>query len=506
MTHLLLHNARVLTMDPRRPRARAVAVQGGRIAAVGTEVEALAAAGPNSQRIDCAGGALLPAFIDAHCHLLSYAASLRSVDCTGARSIDDIMQAVRDRAAGTPPGQWVRAFGYEETSLREGRHPDRHDLDAAAPDHPVRLVHRSGHASVLNSAALRSAGIDIATEEPPGGVIERDLSTGEPSGVLLGMERVIDRIAPPLPYEALAAGVREASGRLLSAGITCVVDATHTNGPVEWALFERLIAGGALDIDVVLMEGIEHLGELPESAAGGRLRRGPVKIILHELGDHIAPDEAELARQVWAVHTAGRQVAIHAVGERTVAATTSAIESALRRLPRDDHRHRIEHCGLLPEGLAPRLARLSIVVVSQPGFVAERGERYLQLVPPEQLASLYAFRTLTEAGVSLAAGSDAPVTAPVPLASVAAAIDRATPSGRSVGPEQAVTAGEAIRWWTARAAHSAFLENERGMVRAGLRADLLLLAADPLDMTPGDLRAAAVEAVWQGGKAALIGG
>ena len=488
-------------MDPARPLAEAVAVRDGRIVAVGDVQGAARAVDADAQRIDCGGGTLLPAFIDAHCHLLAYAAGLRSVDCRGARRIADIQAALRRRAEELPAGEWIRAFGYEETSLEEGRHPTRHDLDAAAPRHPVRLIHSSGHASVLNSLALQRAGIDSATEEPPGGALERDLDTGEPSGVLLGMEALIERAVLPLSYPELATAVREAAGRLLGAGVTCVQDATHTNGRAEWELFERLMADGALPLAVVLMEGIEHLGELPERGGGGRLRRGPVKIMLHELGDDLWPDEAALARLVTAAHDAGRQVAIHAVDERAVAAAADAIEAALRRRPRADHRHRIEHCGVAPPGLAPRLAELGVVVVSQPSFVWERGDRYLRLVPDEQRSSLYAFRTLRDAGVALAAGSDAPVTAPGPLASVAAAVDRRTKSGRPLAPEQAVAAGDALRWWTTEAAFAAFLEAERGALRPGLRADLVLLSSNPEVAPPEELRRLAVRGVWREGEA-----
>ena len=500
MSDLLLHNATVVTMDPSRPRAGSLLVRDGRIAAVG-ETSASGAEG-----IDCEGGVLLPAFIDAHCHLLAYAASLRAVDCSAVRSIPEIVRAIAERAAATPVGAWLRAFGYEETSLAERRHPTRHDLDRAAPANPVRLVHRGGHASVLNSAALRLAGIDSATEEPAGGVIERDVPSGEPSGVLLGMERPLDALVPPLPYEALRAAVAEASERMLRAGVTCVQDATYTNGASAWELFERLMADGALPLDVVLMEGFDHLGELPESGAEGRLRRGAVKIMIEELGDAIVPDEAELALRVAAVHEAGRQVAVHAVGERAVAAATDAVEAALRRRPRDGHRHRIEHCGLLPAGLARRLARLGVAVGSQPSFVYERGERYLQLVPQEQQARLYAFRTLRDAGVRRAAGSDAPVTAPSPLASVAAAVERRTAAGRPIGADEGVDAVEALGWWTAGAAHAGFLDGELGSLRPGLRGDLVLLPAGALEAAPAALRAMAPRRLWRAGREVALEG
>lgn len=491
-------------MDPVLPRAEAVAVHDGRIVAVGDARKAARALDGDAERIDCAGGVLLPAFIDAHMHLLSYAASLRSVDCTGAHSIAEIQEAIRARAGSTRAGAWVRAFGYEETQLAERRHPTRDDLDAAAPAHPVRLIHRSGHASVLNSLAMRAAGIGIATEEPAGGYMERELATGEPSGFLLGMEQLIDGATPPLPYDGLSAAVREACDRLLGAGIVCIQDATHTNGRSEWELFARLIEDGAISVDVVLMEGIQHMGELPEHGANGGLRRGPVKIMLHETDGGFAPDEDELRRLVAEVHSAGRQAAVHAVAEQTVEAAFRAIEAALQSRPRMDHRHRIEHCGLLPEGLAPRLAERGIAVVSQPGLLYERGERYLQLVPPEQLERLYAFRTLSEAGVVIAAGSDAPVTPAEPLSSIAAAAGRETGAGRVIGPAQAVAVELALRWWTGGAARVAILEGERGLVRPGLRADLALLPAGAFERPPAELRQLRVERLWQAGQEAVL--
>ena len=204
---------------------------------------------------------MLPGFIDAHCHLLAYAASLLSVDCSPAAvsSIADIQAAIRRRAESTPAGRWIRAVGYSEVDLAEGRHPTRWDLDAAAPDHPVRLIHRSGHACVLNSLALRLCGIDMATEEPAGGYLERDASSGEPSGLLLEMNELVERAVPPLAYEELAEGVRLASQRFLAAGVTSLVDASHTNGPAEWELMRRLRQEGHLAPRLTAMVGIEHL-------------------------------------------------------------------------------------------------------------------------------------------------------------------------------------------------------------------------------------------------------
>lgn len=502
MTAQLFHNSRILTMDEHSSEAQAVAVQDGRIVVAGAAGELRDAVGAGAEDVDCAGGILIPAFIDAHCHLLSYASSLLAVDCTQAGSVADIQNAIRGRAEATPAGGWIKATGYEETRLAEGRHPTARELDAATTEHPVRLSHSSGHARVLNSLAMRLAGIDGGTEEPTGGVIERDIETGEPNGVLIGMERVVDEAVPNLSYEELSEAVRQASGRMLSAGITCIQDATHTNGASEWALFERLMTDGSLLVDVVMMEGAEHIGEVPESALDGRLIRGPVKVMLHEL-EHMEPDASELdamRQTVREAHAGGRQVAIHAVGEHAIRAALDAIESALEERPRADHRHRIEHCGMLPEGAAERIARLGVTVVSQPSFVHARGDRYLRLLSNDQIGRMYAFRTLGDAGVPLAAGSDAPVTPPDPLGSIAAAASRSSASGASIGASEAVDRYTALRWWTAGAAHAAFEETDRGVLQPGAQADMALLPAGALEMRPDRLMALRPESVWRRGR------
>jgi hypothetical protein len=247
------------------------------------------------------------------------------------------------------------------------------------------------------------------------------------------------------------------------------------------------------------MEGFEQLGSLPERSADGRLRRGAVKIVIEELGDQLSPDAAELSRMVAEVHGAGRQIAVHAVGARAVAAGADAIESAVRARRREDHRHRIEHCSMLPEGMAARLAALGVVVVSQPSFITERGARYLELVPEDQHDRLYAFRALLDAGVTLAASSDAPVAEPQPLVSLAAAIDRRTQGGQ-LAPGQSVSTMEALRWWTAGAASAAFFEGERGSIRSGLRADLVLVDADLERCPPDELRELKPSRLWLEGR------
>ncbi|MBE0415189.1 MAG: amidohydrolase [Dehalococcoidia bacterium] len=510
---LILYNANVLTLDPKRPRAQMVAVKGERIIWVGENDDRKEFKGRKTQKIDCEGKTLVPGFNDAHCHVFAFASGLSSVDCSPFSpspvvSIADIQAKIRGQAKKLPKGTWIRATGYNEFYLAERRHPNRYDLDEAAPHHPVKLVHRSRHACVLNSLALSLVGISMESTEPPGGMIDRDLDSGEPNGILFEMNSYIDGLVPPLSQEEFEKGIGLANEQYLSLGITSLQDATVHNRLKEWRTFQRL-RGGALVPRLSVMMGIDAQGELKESGIPPRygddgIRLGALKIVLTEARGFLHPSEDELEERLLRVHRAGYQVAIHAVEESTVEAAVKALENALNQIPEGDHRHRIEHCSVCPPALLERLRGVHAIVVTQPSFIYYNGERYLKTVPQEQQRWLYRIGSFLKNGLMPAAGSDSPIVPINPLVGIYGAVTRKVESGEELLPQERISPIEALKMYTQAAAYASFDEGAKGSIAVDKLADFALLSADPCVVPPEGIKEIRVEMtivdgriVWQ---------
>jgi predicted amidohydrolase YtcJ len=502
---LLLLNARVLTLEAERPVAGAVAISGEIIQAVGSPSELEGLRGPDTRVIDGQGNTLLPGLIDAHCHLLALASSLAGLDCgpPGVGSIGDLQQQVRSQAQNLAPGNWIRGFGYDQLALAEGRHLTRWDLDQAAPAHPVRLDHRGGHASVLNSLALEIAGISRETVDPVDGVIERDAS-GEPTGLLLELGGFLrNRLGAAPEPEQSAERLRRLNQKLLSCGLTSVQDAGPDNDLARWEVFQEIIRSGQLDCRVTMLAGARYL---PEFAAAGlgwgtgddRLRLGHAKVMLTLTTGVLQPGGDELAQLIRQSHLAGFPVAIHAIEEEAVAAAARAISQAgeistapnsVRNPGRNSGRvrDRIEHCAECPDDLIELVRRSGAMVVTQPGFLYWNGEAYRERVEPALLPYLYPLRLLHGSGVPLAFGSDAPVIDPSPWPGLYSAATRTTRQDRSLpegggGSEdflEQFSIWEALRIYCLGGAYAEAREAEKGTIRAGKLADLTLVDWDP---------------------------
>jgi predicted amidohydrolase YtcJ len=523
----LLVVAPIVTCDPARPRAEAALVRGGIFVRVGTRAECERDAGRGALRIE-AGGAV-PGLADAHGHVALLGRWRGEVACAGAASADACAARAAERARGVPPGTWIRGNGWDQNRWPGGRFPTADALTRAVPRHPAALSRVDAHAIWVNAAALAAAGIDARTPDPAGGRILRD-ERGQPSGVLLdaAQDLVLDRIPPPGPRELEEALLR-GLGELVRRGITSVHDAGVPEDVL--AVYRRLAAEERLPVRVyAMLDGERPVAEItdaiararPPPAAFGadRLTVRTVKLFadgalgsrgaaLHEeYADEpgnrglllTAPES--LAARVAAVCAAGFQPAVHAIGDRALTVVLDARDAAARGADVRALRPRIEHLQIVLSRHLPRLVRLGAVASVQPlHLAADAAWAPARLgAGTERLRGAYAFRTLREAGVPLAFGSDFPVVDPEPLAGLAAAESRSSPDGPVLSPEERLGRAEALAAFTAGAAYAAFAERRRGMVREGMDADLTLLDGDVGAGTVDELRALAVTHTIVGGR------
>ena len=444
-TDLLLLNARVLDLHA-PPNAslsihQAVAIGSGRIISVGRNDEVSASAGPAARVIDCNGLTLMPGLVDCHCHLLALGSTLRGLDCgpQAACSISTLQQLVKSRADLTPPGGWLRGFGYDDNALAERRHPTRWDLDSVAGGHPVRLDHHSRHASVLNSRALELLGITSATPDPVEGVIDRDPASGTPTGLLLEMGDFLrQRLDPARDPGSLRDGTRLLNQKLLAYGITSAHDAGPGNDPNRWETFWELRSFGQLSCRVTMMAGFAHIEEFQRAglsfgdgdsgvAAGARENNGhPDHRALH-------PGVAELKGMVRQAHAAGFPVAIHAVEQEAVAAAAAVLTGERESRGGLTVRDRIEHCSECPSELVAQVVQWERRLSPNRGSFT--GKAIATWPTWSQACSTICTMPggLRQAGASVAFGSDAPVIDPNPWPAIYSAVTRRTRSGAILG-------------------------------------------------------------------------
>jgi len=491
---LIFTNANVITVDPAKPSADFVAVKEDKILFTGSKENLNIFTGPDTKFIDCGGAALTPGFNDAHCHIFSLLRTLTSIDLSRPeiKSIADIRAAVKEKVKTTPPGDWITGTDYNEFYLAEKRHPTRWEIDEVAPDNPVILSHRSLHGCVLNSKALELSGITIATPEPPGALIDRDVNRGgEPNGFLAEMLGYIrEHVMPPITGQHLDAAIRLADEQYLARGITSLQDATIVNDFTRWRHYQHFKERGLLHSRIYMMTGIDNVKEFLDAglrffAGDGHLRLGSVKIVPSMVSDKLHPSPHELEALVLPTHRAGFQLAIHAVQTEMVDAIIRTYEYLQASVPDfDARRHRIEHCSECPPQIMNRLKKLNPVVVSHPSFTYYSGDRYLATVEKEIIPWLYRIGTMTKSGLTVAAGSDSPIVPNSPLMGIYAAVTRKTSSGKLLGVEERLTAAQVLKMYTLNAAYASHEENIKGSITAGKLADFVLLSANPLLVAP----------------------
>ena len=523
----ILYNGHIRTLDPARPLAAALALMGERIVAVGDDsLRELAGAGTALD--DLGGRTVLPGLTDAHIHWAGVARALHSVDLFDVPGKAEALQRVRAWAEKTPPGQWITGRGWHQELWPEPVFPTAADLDSVAPHHPVYLTARSGHAAWVNSAALRLAGIDAATPDPPGGAFLRD-DRGQPTGILLedpAMERVNALIPDPSP-ETLADWMADAQRLAWQVGLTGIHD---FDGSDCMAALQILREQGKLGLRVVKninREWIAHalalgirwgfgddwirIGGLKLFADGALGPRTAAMLEPYEgepenLGI-VVTEKEEMAELVLAASAAGLPSTIHAIGDRAVHDVLDVYEMARRQeaargMPRTALRHRIEHVQIIHPDDAGRLAELALIASMQPIHATsdyEMVDRYWGA----RGKWAYNFRLQLEQGVPLAFGSDSPVEPMDPRMGLHAAVTRRRADG-SPGPEGwypqgRLTLDEALRAYTRGPAYAAGMEDRLGRLAPGFLADLIVLERDFYAIAPDDILTTAIVGTMVGG-------
>ena len=498
---LILLRGRVHTADAQDRVVEALAVAGERIAGVGSDADVMELADAQTQVVDLDGRSVLPGFVEAHNHMGSYGTKKIGINCKapGMDSIVALQAAVRERAAGTPPGTWIRAAGYDQTRLAERRHPSRDDLDVVAPDHPVLVTRTCGHISVANSRALDLAGISDATPDPPGGRYDR--SDGRNAGVAYDAAQGPLLAASAHSREEYRAALELASRDWLAAGITSAHDAGAVGDQQIPALLDCVRAGTvrvrvyfAVWLALGINQGYTYLDSgLSTGFGDDRLKLGPFKIMTDGASSgptagtrqpYISnPDDRgilyysqeQLDDLVERAHVAGFQVTAHAVGDRAVEMMLDAYERVLAKYPRPDHRHRIEHCAICPPDLVERIAHLGVVPIIQPAFFWEFGDGYLRNYGIERAHQMFPARSFRLAGIVAAGSSDAPVTDVRPLFGIQQALTRATMDGQSCGEAETIELADAIRLFTYNGAYASCDERKKGSLEPGKLADVAVL-------------------------------
>jgi len=501
MADLILFDANVITMDPARPNAQRVAIKNGRILAVAEDDNFKELRHKNTKLINCNGRTVLPGFIDPHLHFHGLAESLVTLNlepCNNVRSISDIQDRIKQLSKELPSGTWIRGRGYNEFYLAEKRHPTRWDLDAVTPFHPTKLTHRSGRAHVLNSLALRLVNISKETADPPEGLIDRNIETGEPTGLLYSMGDYLAKAIPPIENDQMEHGIRLASQELISLGITSIYDTSSRNHLTRWKMFQTWKEYKLLKPRVTMVLGRDGFREyrgqnFSTQVEANQLRLGGVKIILHETTGKLSPSQQELNEIVLNIHQCGLQAVLHAIEETTIDVACSAIQYALQKFPNPKHRHRIEHCSVCTPSLAKRLSSIGVFVVTQPSFIYYNGERYLRTVPDSNLKHIYPIATLMKNGVRVAGSSDCPMVPANPMIGIYSAVSRKAENGEFVLPEERISPLEALRMYTDYAAETTFEEMIKGSIAPGKLADLVVLNGDPTRLSVDEIKDIKVE-------------
>ena len=532
---LILRGGRIHTMSA-AGTTDAVAIHDGRIVALGAEALGLDARVTR----DLGGKTVLPGFIDAHAHSVWFGLTLVELDVAPARSLDDIYALVAERASGTPDGEWIVGAGFNQMTVGN-RYPDPERLTSAAGGRPVWLKHTSGHACVVNSAAMAAVGVyEAVTRGVEGGRIVLD-ERGEPTGLLEEQAmRLVQDVMLPYPLARIEEALDAATAHYLSEGLTSVTDAGIGGGwighsPQEFAAYQNVLARGRLHTRQQVMPESSTLARRGEPGAVGsfvgfstgvrsglgddRLQLGPAKFFLdgsilgatarmteeyhHCAGSHgyYQGDREDIRDHALDAGRAGWALAMHAVGDEAVDLAIDIARTLRAEGITPPMSHRVEHGGVVRPEQLTELADAGLTVMGQPRFLTLYGDGFREFIGDDRAEWSFRSKSLLGAGMPLALTSDRPVAPGAPLSVIESSMLRLTESGHLYGAHERLTIDEALAGYTTGPAGVTGWAGRKGVIAAGALADLVVLGADPREVLPEEVSDIPVAATVLGGEA-----
>ena len=530
---MILVNGKVWTESPAQPVAQAVALSGSSILAVGEDAAIRKLAGPDTQIIDLKGHLLLPGFNDAHVHFLAGGSSLITVELGTANSQAEMRDRVAAFVRTLPKGAWIRNGLWDHQRWSPPALPNHQLIDEACGDHPALLWRLDGHMALANALALKLAGVDRNTKDVPGGEIERD-KDGNPTGILKDaatalVERVMPPPTPEEADEAMEAAMRDAAVHGVTSVQNMADTSEDTSQPDVFREFQKYERADKLTVRIYESMPVRDYKLLADPGitapfGGPKLRIGNLKAFADgALGSATAwmdapfadnpaksgiasPDLLDPERfyaELRAADKAGLQISIHAIGDRA----NRTILDLYARLEKEngpaDRRLRIEHAQHLhPEDYA-RFAKLGVIASMQPYHAIDDGRWAETNLGPERIHSSYAWKSLLDAGVTLAFGSDWSVAPLDPVMGIYAATTRQTLDGKNPNgwvPEQKITVAQAVHAYTMGSAYAEHQETVKGSIEPGKLADLVELSDDIFSIPAEAIRNTRVEMTVFDGK------
>ena len=538
---LVIRNARIITLDEATPEASWLGTYQGRIVGVGS------GEAPSAKRtIDARGAVVTPGFNDAHCHTLWFGLSLAEVQCKDFGTLDALYDALVERATSVGSGEWVLATGYNQEAF-DGQYPDIQVLDRILPNNPLFMRHTSGHACIVNSLALDKAGLaGVEADHIEGGTVVLD-EHGKPTGVLEERaQSIIQELLLPKSHAEMVAALDRATGVYATEGITSFTETGIAGGwighsPQEFAAYQSARAQGVLRARAQLMVVSDVLHLLPGHSqdpsargldAGIRtglgddwLSLGGMKIFLDgsmlawtgamsepfaagppdNYGYFQAPED-QLVSTMLEACAGGWSIGAHAIGDRAVALALSTFEQAIATHGQPAIPHRIEHGGVVTNEQAAQAARLGVAIVTQPGFMPELGVQMAASMGPTRTPLIHRHQTFLNHGVMVAGSSDRPVATGRPLDIMPSMVDRLAADGEVIGPDERVSAYDALWTYTVGSAQTTGFAHRKGKLAPGYLADCIIMDTDVLNSTPDQIRAASVTHTIVGGNVVLDNG